>query len=673
MSHSQSDIDKLKAEIEYYKKMITWYSDTYETRSIAGVVKDKLNKKIRNNLNFKRIIKNPSIKLKATNTARMPAVKSVDKSSFYSLHAMDEKMLKIGVFIHLYYHDIWPELNEYLSRLGLNFDLLITLNEEDKNSDAISKVIRKEYPSAIILKVPNRGLDIGPFFELTNYVISRNLKYDYVLKLHTKKSLGVDASVGQWWRKKCYESLMGSYGVASHILRLFITNPSIGMVGPYETRMSLTMNDLGQGGNANEKNIKHLAERLNIKDTRLDFFGGTMFWVRWSIYEEKFKKATMCCKDFEPGYKKDELLSHAMERLLASIVRDAGYDLYEMSKVNDYIFYKSRRKKICWVHPGFGIGGGNRIIFDICQEQMKYYDVYSISFMGMPFTNWMDVDHNVLLFSNPEEAKYFIETVGIDYVYATGWQTVDFVKSLPGSYKKFYFIQDYEPWFADANAALAKETYKNNFHGNIVYSEWLKVKLAKEHKLDATFIKCGAPEFNIRPGALPSGNPKRILLYFKLKNHRGRGADLIEELLKKLAKHKELEINVIGHEDPQVPGINFLGELHKDSLLQLYTKSDFFVDLSRHRGVATITMEIAQLGVVSLLSKKEYGLEEYGFEDGKNCVFVDGVEDAYKKLLKLSKDRKTYLEMRKNVIELGKTFRYKYTVNDFNQVMDVLS
>jgi hypothetical protein len=84
-------------------------------------------------------------------------------------------------------------------------------------------------------------------------------------------------------------------------------------------------------------------------------------------------------------------------------------------------------------------------------------------------------------------------------------------------------------------------------------------------------------------------------------------------------------------------------------------------------------MEVAQFGVVSLLAAKEYGLAEYGFEDNENCLFVKDVEDAYTKLLELVEDSDRYKRLKKGVLDLSKTFSYQHTVNDFNQIVDIIS
>jgi len=675
MRSQKQEIEQLKTEIDYYKSMLKWYRDTYETRSIFGIVKDKVNQKIKNRLNLQQRIRLPKYRRENNHRIQQTLIGASDQDSFYASHKMDENLYRIGIFIHLYYHDLWHEISGYLKGMGINFDLHISLNEGDENCDYIIEEIKKDFPNAYILKVPNKGLDVGPFFELINNAINRRLHYDFVLKFHTKKSLGVDAEVGETWRRKSYESLMGSQSIVFHILRLFKSRHTIGMIGPYESRMSASINDISQNGNANALNIEKLAEKLHIKDRSLDFFGGTMFWVRWSIFEEKFKKHTLSVHDFEPGYKHDELLSHAMERLFASIVRDAKFELYELHKTNDYLFYKKQKRRICWVHPGFGIGGGNRVIFEICKEQQKYYEVISVSYFGRPYNNWMDLNHRVLYFSNEIKAKHFIETQGIDYVFATGWQTVDFVKKITNVQKKFYFIQDYEPWFADAQADLAKASYNNSFQSNIVIASWLKNKLYHDHKLKSVFVKLGTRTYpcNNLQTNFKSTQPLKVLVYFKLKSHKGRGSDLVLMLLKKLSNNTNIEVHVFGHEDPNVDGVNFHGELFKDKLQSLYRSSDVFVDLSRHRGIATIALEVAQFGVVSLLSAKDFGLEEYGFIDNENCLLVQDVEDAYNKINLLANNPEKYKDLKTGIISLSKSFNWEYTVNDFNQVVDLLT
>src|SRR5436190_18520411 len=111
MKIEEQEVEQLKAEVEYYKKIISWYRDTYETRSTLGVLKEKLNSKFKNKLQFKRINTAVSLTGNKKNKLVTPIkdqvyLGQINKSSFYSSHFTDNKILKIGVFVHLYYQDL---------------------------------------------------------------------------------------------------------------------------------------------------------------------------------------------------------------------------------------------------------------------------------------------------------------------------------------------------------------------------------------------------------------------------------------------------------------------------------------------------------------------------------------------------------------------------------------
>jgi hypothetical protein len=291
--------------------------------------------------------------------------------------------------------------------------------------------------------------------------------------------------------------------------------------------------------------------------------------------------------------------------------------------------------------------------------------------MGGPFTNWMPVNHPVAHLPTPDHVAQFLRTIECDYVFATGWQTHDFVSNLPASYKKFYFIQDYEPWFAGAEGAAA--TYSNNFEGNFVIAKWLQEKLAAEHGLRTTFVRLGVGQALKSPSPTPRTSPRTVLCYHKLRGHRGRGADLIEEFLRRFTGSTSLQIRVVGHEDPKVPGAHFLGELYGAELETLYADTDILVDLSRHRGIATMAMDMARYGTVSLLSAPEYGLDEYGFVNGVTSLHVSSVDDAVEKVLLLSRDEPLFTTLSNAVAGISENFDYQDTVKSMVPILEALS
>lgn len=230
--------------------------------------------------------------------------------------------MKTAIFIHLFYQDLWDEIRQNLSRLSIKYDLYVTICQ-DHDSSIISK-IKEFHPTSTILSVPNRGADVGPFFEKLNYCLEANKKYDWLLKIHSKKSLLISPTHGEKWRKTDYLTLIPSS--FSKIDQLF-NNDKIGMIGAQTHLMSLSSTDRRLGKNNNQNNIDYFRNRLNISDSKLKFFGGTMFWIRYSILEETFKNNKLTINDFGIGHAPDGTKAHAMERVFANIVRDKKYEL----------------------------------------------------------------------------------------------------------------------------------------------------------------------------------------------------------------------------------------------------------------------------------------------------------------------------------------------------------
>jgi len=82
-----------------------------------------------------------------------------------------------------------------------------------------------------------------------------------------------------------------------------------------------------------------------------------------------------------------------------------------------------------------------------------------------------------------------------DALVATSWHTAYPVFIASGSVKKFYFVQDFEPFFdpVGSYSTLAETTYRFGLHG-ITLGSWLKQKLSTEYGM-----KCDAIELGVEP------------------------------------------------------------------------------------------------------------------------------------------------------------------------------
>ena len=74
-------------------------------------------------------------------------------------------------------------------------------------------------------------------------------------------------------------------------------------------------------------------------------------------------------------------------------------------------------------------------------------------------------------------------------VVATGWPSAYAVYNARCAGKRFYFVQDYEPYFepVGANSVLAENTYRMGFHA-ITAGQWLAEKLSREFGMKADYF-----------------------------------------------------------------------------------------------------------------------------------------------------------------------------------------
>ena len=197
----------------------------------------------------------------------------LNKSRLQELTRRRER--RIAVVAHLYYRDIVKQVLQYISNIDEEFDLIVTL--PTWGADEIESIVLKQYPDAVLCRMPNRGRDIGPFLEVLPFLMERN--YTALLKLQTKKGyyLGGRAKPdwGTAWRYLAYESLLGNAGRIQQIMDAFHAEPRLSMVGTQQFLVSVAdypSVDAATGHwTASQMSGPHKCDV---------FFAGTMFWVR---------------------------------------------------------------------------------------------------------------------------------------------------------------------------------------------------------------------------------------------------------------------------------------------------------------------------------------------------------------------------------------------------------
>jgi len=231
----------------------------------------------------------------------------------------------VAVVVHIYYEDTWPDIAGALRGLTIPFDLIVSTVA---GRQRLIETIRRDYPRAEIEVVENRGRDVGPFITLLER--GRLDRYKYICKIHGKKS--IDGSrktyMGAMWRRRLLFDLLGAPGAANAAIALFERDPSIGMIGSRVFRLPKKDYSEDLSWSANRAMTLKIAERMGVppEKFRLDFFGGTMFWVRPEALKPLANLGLAAEMPDESG-RIDGDLPHAVERVLPTSVLAAGYRL----------------------------------------------------------------------------------------------------------------------------------------------------------------------------------------------------------------------------------------------------------------------------------------------------------------------------------------------------------
>lgn len=231
----------------------------------------------------------------------------------------------IAVVAHVFYEDAWPDVAEALKRVKPPFDLIVTTVPCRRR---LITAIHGDFPDADVEVMENRGRDVRPFVALLEQ--GRLDRYRYVCKVHGKKSIhgGRRAYIGKLWRRRLLFDLLAAPGLVETVIERFERDPKIGMIGPRAFRMPGKLSSEAEAWMDNRPMVLDLAQKMGVPPDRfrLDFFAGTMFWVRPEALAPL--RALRLVETF-PGEHGllDGSLEHAIERLLSTAVVEAGYRL----------------------------------------------------------------------------------------------------------------------------------------------------------------------------------------------------------------------------------------------------------------------------------------------------------------------------------------------------------
>lgn len=236
---------------------------------------------------------------------------------------------RIVVLLHLYYADLWQEVQEYLMNIEQAYDLVVSLVRGE--SEHLRRRIIDFRSDALIVDFPNRGRDIAPFVTFLNAgVIGR---YEFLLKIHAKKTSWNEGR-GIQQRHMLLDGLIGSPEQVCSILASMNSDATVGLVTADQAVYSA--DTPGASMKKNAMMLAALEERITVpvRAKSLRFAAGSMFWARPHVFTPLVGKIEL--KDFEQEpIPNDGTLAHALERYFGAVAIAGGN---QVMSVNDLEF-----------------------------------------------------------------------------------------------------------------------------------------------------------------------------------------------------------------------------------------------------------------------------------------------------------------------------------------------
>lgn len=234
---------------------------------------------------------------------------------------------RIAVVIHMHYLDSLEKYENYINIIPQEIIVYFTTsNEKLREKIEIIAACKDNYR---IIPKSNRGRDISSFLVACRKEI---LNFEYICFLHDKKethpSMKPDTDR---WIYSMWENMVGSMFYINNLITYLEKNTGVGLLLPpiyFGERYSFAHENVWYKNYDNTiKLAKRLALHCDIKKTVSPMAIGTVFWAKVEALRKLFEYEWKYEHFDEEPLAKDGTLSHAIERILEFVAKDAGYEI----------------------------------------------------------------------------------------------------------------------------------------------------------------------------------------------------------------------------------------------------------------------------------------------------------------------------------------------------------
>ena len=230
-------------------------------------------------------------------------------------------MNSITILLHLYYPGSWAIINEKCeAALRMASKIIITVCHNDVIGEP-------GYPEkTTILKVTNKGKDIGGKLVAMNYYTQFCSKTSYIVFLHDK--ISPQTINAGYWLEKLYSIFdKDIFLKAIHILN---GQNTTGVIGAKAFLKNEYIKSRKIFASTNDGILRRLIAEYGLSCKTFNFIAGTIFIAKSRIFEDFFSRhsALAAREKLETGNVLDleeGTYTHSWERLLCFIAQDQGY------------------------------------------------------------------------------------------------------------------------------------------------------------------------------------------------------------------------------------------------------------------------------------------------------------------------------------------------------------
>lgn len=230
--------------------------------------------------------------------------------------------ISCGILAHVFYVELLDEVITFAQNLPQPSALLISTDSFFKKHVIEASLNNSGLPNWEVRVFENRGRDIAPSFL---GFLDRLETLDYAVHIHTKKSPHYGAGF-DLWRRYLFAENGGSRERVCSILRMFESNPTLGVLAPVDFEPVRSLISWGYNRRMVEGLLALSGRDVSLQQVSLELPSGSMFWFRTKALRGLFDSGLDAYHfDAEAG-QVDGTLAHAIERAIFYLVEIEGYD-----------------------------------------------------------------------------------------------------------------------------------------------------------------------------------------------------------------------------------------------------------------------------------------------------------------------------------------------------------